>query len=894
MRTRQKYVNFYVTSIDPAFQIAAAAASGSFDVLNKTVDGYQLADGEYEFWFVADYGSVTKREIFRGWKVSGKTIYWDRRVSPNGAQLHEGSSTIQINDAAEILNYLSAQCDDFGHVEATPAALTVVAKGGLVSKDVTLATATFALAPSTTTYVVYDFGLRAFAAVASVAEPNNYFVLASVVTGLAAVTSVTDLRPAFFGYKSTGSGVRYLCDDGTYKELVGPVGGGIAFQMDGSAVGTFGTLDVLYSTGLKVVSDPANGRARLSLDPTLALSKTGAVSTGTGSAYVLTLPVAPASLYAGLRVGFRAHAANPGPCTLNVNGLGDVEIRHNGSKIKQQGGDILSGQVMDLVYDGQYWLTIATMPSFWDSSDGPLSFEAIAANDAVSFLRQTAEGAATVAVPVGFAGDKATFKRGYLLATDGATSISTMDFVLSKTGTPASTFGFRLETDVNGVPSGTLVHANATGTVAPGTVTTTLAKYTASFAGAFVPSAKCWLVIWHGTYASPTADGANYWNIGADNTGYGSLAVYDLGTGWGRATAYTETSPSKVSSSFTGASTTITANANGWIRSIDAYGLNNGSNISINGTLGTKVGGTVYHNYPIVAGQTYTIVSVGESIGDYSGSTKAAQNNALFLWPSITAGTPIVAAQITGVALAAGANYEGVGLFFSHLAMAAMVCKGIDNATKRDNFIGFAKEAVASGENVALAVTGVKGGLSGLAAGMPYFLSQSSAGQVSRNGSVQVGIAQSSTEMVIDPNNGSPMVGTAAAHQGVVAVNFIQAASSLGEKSAPAGASATKVKEILIKQGGTYRVGFRLRSTSVSGTAVGQIYKNGVAVGTSRSTTATTYSAGTTYEENITCNAGDLLQLYTYCIQPSFQGCVDGLQVSYYPYDTDKMEVTLN
>jgi hypothetical protein len=263
MRNRTKFINFYVTTVDLSFQIPANATSGSFDVASKSSDGYTLADGEYEFWFVADYAQITNREIFRAWKVSGRTIYWDRRISPNGAKLHDGGASIQINDVGEILNWFSANCDDFGMVDAVPSALSVAVKGGMINKDVTINTAIINIPASSTGYIVYDFGLRAFAYTTTVSEPNNYFILAQVVSGTVAINTVTDLRAPSFSYKTAGLGTMFLADDGTYKPLVGTIPGGIAYQVDNTNIGSFGIFDVLTDKGLVLTADPANGRVKL-------------------------------------------------------------------------------------------------------------------------------------------------------------------------------------------------------------------------------------------------------------------------------------------------------------------------------------------------------------------------------------------------------------------------------------------------------------------------------------------------------------------------------------------------------------------------------------------------------------------------------------------------------
>jgi hypothetical protein len=69
----------------------------------------------------------------------------------------------------------------------------------------------------------------------------------------------------------------------------------------------------------------------------------------------------------------------------------------------------------------------------------------------------------------------------------------------------------------------------------------------------------------------------------------------------------------------------------------------------------------------------------------------------------------------------------------------------------------------------------------------------------------------------------------------------------------------TKIKEVRIASAGGYRIKFALKSGTGGATSYGKIYKNGVAFGTERTTTSTTY---TTYSEDLTVSGGDLIQLY--------------------------------
>lgn len=76
----------------------------------------------------------------------------------------------------------------------------------------------------------------------------------------------------------------------------------------------------------------------------------------------------------------------------------------------------------------------------------------------------------------------------------------------------------------------------------------------------------------------------------------------------------------------------------------------------------------------------------------------------------------------------------------------------------------------------------------------------------------------------------------------------------------PTSTTPTKVLEIYVPRSGTVRIKFHLDGSY--GTCYGQIYRNGSAVGTLRSTAAGT---GTNYSEDISgWSTGDLCQLYVY------------------------------
>lgn len=76
-------------------------------------------------------------------------------------------------------------------------------------------------------------------------------------------------------------------------------------------------------------------------------------------------------------------------------------------------------------------------------------------------------------------------------------SVGSVTLLLKKTGTPAGTLTFRLETDAGGTPSGTLVDAAATDTLAESSLITAYSTYTFEFASGVTLSGGLtyWLVL---------------------------------------------------------------------------------------------------------------------------------------------------------------------------------------------------------------------------------------------------------------------------------------------------------------------------------------------------------------------------------------------------------------
>jgi hypothetical protein len=83
-----------------------------------------------------------------------------------------------------------------------------------------------------------------------------------------------------------------------------------------------------------------------------------AVDTGAVNAVAVTLSPAPSALTAGLAIRVKVAAANTGPATLNVNGLGAVAIKYPGGAALAA-GSLQAGGVYELVYDGAVFQMLA-------------------------------------------------------------------------------------------------------------------------------------------------------------------------------------------------------------------------------------------------------------------------------------------------------------------------------------------------------------------------------------------------------------------------------------------------------------------------------------------------------------------------------------------------------
>jgi len=118
-----------------------------------------------------------------------------------------------------------------------------------------------------------------------------------------------------------------------------------------------------------------------------------ALSTGTSTAYQLTLTPVPASLNAGFFVHMKAHATNTGPATLDVNSIG-VKIIKTGEGNDLKTEDIKINSIYRLIYDGTNFILPIASSKIQENIDLNASntfraFEEIQENHGGALLMET-------------------------------------------------------------------------------------------------------------------------------------------------------------------------------------------------------------------------------------------------------------------------------------------------------------------------------------------------------------------------------------------------------------------------------------------------------------------------------------------------------------------------
>ena len=317
---------------------------------------------------------------------------------------------------------------------------------------------------------------------------------------------------------------------------------------------------------------------------------------------------------------------------------------------------------------------------------------------------------------------------------------TTLKLSLAKVVSPSINLNIRIETDNgSGNPSGSLFHANAIATIAPGSLTTSLADTILTLAGSItIPAGqKCHVVVLVGTYGAETINGTNYYVIGLEqrNTTTRFAKVWN-GSVWAVGAALTEATTNTYTTSANTNSTGIkfTANKNCMLTSVALHGSSASTRCRLLNSAGTVLATATsvvsfvatFAPYLLVAGTTYRI----EFDANGSSHTWSYTNS-----PVYTVNTHItyVVGSVNGVD-SGGQSFEIVSIttlpllgadnFFyasSSLFNPSVLSKCDPNYTYKIAFYGICTEAVAIGAFPKIAVGGMAN-LLDIVHGSEYYL----------------------------------------------------------------------------------------------------------------------------------------------------------------------------
>ncbi len=92
------------------------------------------------------------------------------------------------------------------------------------------------------------------------------------------------------------------------------------------------------------------------------------VDTGAADAYVITCVPALLAYTTGVKLRFKAANSNTTAVTVNVNGLGAKSIKKNDGATALVSGDIIAGQILEIVYDGTNFQMVSPVGTVSSSS----------------------------------------------------------------------------------------------------------------------------------------------------------------------------------------------------------------------------------------------------------------------------------------------------------------------------------------------------------------------------------------------------------------------------------------------------------------------------------------------------------------------------------------------
>lgn len=249
-----------------------------------------------------------------------------------------------------------------------------------------------------------------------------------------------------------------------------------------------------------------------------------AADSGSANAITVTLTPAPTSYTTGMRVIVKLNASNTGATTINVNSLGVKSIK----KMNDQdpaSGDLESGQIIDLVYDGTYFQLQTPVAS--DSQyrqETFTAYEAVSANDAVALLPIECEYFSQLTETDVALGDSNT-RRKYAVKFIPVSpqSFTTAKLRLKKASSATQTITVSIQSDSSGAPSGSAVTNGTANTIAASGLSSSYASQTVTWASA--PSLSSGTTYWLVIEVDAT-DATNYVVIGCNNTYYTNYPTF--------------------------------------------------------------------------------------------------------------------------------------------------------------------------------------------------------------------------------------------------------------------------------------------------------------------------------------------------------------------------------
>jgi hypothetical protein len=176
-------------------------ASGDFTV------SLAQAPTESKGWITFDNANASLREYCYYDSKSGSTVFI-KAVNRTNPQAHSIGASAQINNVAEMFQYLSDISSNFGYIEKK-GGLAITVFGGVVKNEnsfLTIADTNFTLSASQTTYVYFNILLNSFSVTLNLVEAQAGVPIATVITGASIVSTVTYTFPKLVVGSSTGGG----------------------------------------------------------------------------------------------------------------------------------------------------------------------------------------------------------------------------------------------------------------------------------------------------------------------------------------------------------------------------------------------------------------------------------------------------------------------------------------------------------------------------------------------------------------------------------------------------------------------------------------------------------------------------------------------------------------